>query len=85
MQEKEEKTPLLKEDESENFFAFFSREFVRTFVSEPKPLFLLGGQKDRLFVVCSVRVCVHKYKRVGAEEAERESGRDTDEYFYIIS
>lgn len=84
MQEKEEKTPLLKEDESENFFAFFSREFVMTFFRTIKPLFLLG-QKDRLFVVCSVRVCVHKYKRVGAEEAERESGRDTDEYFYIIS
>ena len=30
-----------------------------------------------MFCVC---VCAYKYKRVGAEEAERESGRDTDEY-----
>ena len=73
MQEKEEKTPLLKEDESENFFAFFSREFVRTFVSEPKPLFLLLDRRtDFLSCVLCVCVCINIKEQEQRKQRERE-------------
>ena len=54
----EEEKTFLKEDEQKLFCIFFTRicnDIFRTI----KPLFLLG-QKDRLFVVCSVCVCVYK-------------------------
>ena len=53
-------SPNPKEAQTQNFFAFFSREFVNeTLNPRTKPLFL-SRQKDRLFVkVCSVCVCVH--------------------------
>ena len=59
--------------------------FTRICKWNPKPentttlSFLTEGQTFCQSVFC-VWVCAYKYKRVGAEEAERESGRDTDEY-----
>ena len=55
----EEEKTLLKEDEQKLFCIFFTRICNDIFQNNKKPLFLLG-QKDRLFVVCSVCVCVHK-------------------------
>ena len=52
----EEETTLLKEDGQKLFCIFFTRICNDIFQNNKKPLFLLG-QKDRLFVVCSVCVC----------------------------
>tara|TARA_Y100000746_G_C15038234_1_gene258360 strand:- start:101 stop:427 length:327 start_codon:yes stop_codon:yes gene_type:complete len=84
--ERREDPPFERGRERKLFCIFFTR-ICKNIRFRTKTTLSSIGQKDRLFVVCSVCVRVHKYKRAGAEEAEREreSGRDTDEYFYIIS
>jgi len=79
--ERREDPPFERGRERKLFCIFFTR-ICKNIRFRTKTTLSSIGQKDRLFVVCSVCVRVHKYKRAGAEEAERE--REWERYGRIL-